>query len=148
MTEQVDKTGNKGASSGKSSGGAGGSVTQTPRIFSEAENAFKNADTRKEIRTAVENLVGEMSPGDVFTTAVTQDFKNVGGGEVLKSSIRHFSINDNKNIVNVMSGKEYTSSEFTNALYKGTINITAIESGTLNSADFAKVRYGNKGSVK
>ena len=139
--------GNKGASSGKS--GAGGSVTQTPRAYSEAENAFKNADTRKELRTAVENLVSELSPGDKFTTAVTQEYQNVkGGGEVLKGSVRTFSITENKNIINVVSGKEYTTSQFANAIYNGTINISVIEPGTLSSSEVAKKRYGNKGSVK
>lgn len=140
--------GSRGTGSGKS-GGARGSVTQTPKSYSEAENAFKNADTRKEIRTAVENLVDKLSPGDRFTTAVTQEYQNIrGSGEVLKGSVRTFSITENKNIVNVVSGKEYTTSQFANAVYNGTINISVIEPGTLSSSEVAKKHYGNKGSVK
>lgn len=138
--------GNKGASSGKAGAGAG--VKSNSQAYSNAEQAIREADTRRELRDAVNSFLDELSPGDEFTTATTRDYQNMpGAGEVFELSVRTFRVTENKTIVD-STGKEYTASEFANAVYRGSINLNAIEPGRVNAQEFAGKRYGKKGSVQ
>lgn len=135
--------GNKGASSGKS-GSAGGSS----RGFSSEETKFKDAETRRELREATQELIDGLKPGEEITVAMARDSRDISGaGEVNKRSVKTYRVTNNKTLVDD-SGNEYNTSDFANSVYRGTINFNAIEPGRIDAQEFSKRRYKNRGWVR
>lgn len=138
--------GSRGNGSGKS--GSGGGVTSNS-AYSQAEQELRQSESLRETRTALNNFVDNLSPGDTFTVAGTYDSQNIkGAGEIITTSVKTFRVTQNKSLINTGTNKEYTVSELARAKERGSIVFNAIEPGQLNAQQFANKKYGNKGSTK